>query len=190
MHHGLIKTLRNIVEEARVPKSSIVEKVEGIRPDDCTRPGDFVVLDFAEGGRHLVIDGVVTTVYRNFVLSKVAAIPRFAAKQVEDRKIRTGEDSPHRVSANHGGRHMLIPFAMEDGGRIGAHGHATLRMLAEYAVAKGKLPPPCNACIPLAPSRGGSYVGPQVASEALSLATPHLVPPGPTVPSPLCCCSG
>ena len=68
MHHGLIKTLRNIVEEARVPKSSIVEKVEGIRPDDCTRPGDFVVLDFAEGGRHLVINGVVTTVYRNSVL--------------------------------------------------------------------------------------------------------------------------
>ena len=41
----------------------------------------------------------------------------------------------------HGGRHMFIPFAMEDGGRIGAHGHAALRMLAKYAIAKGKLPP-------------------------------------------------
>ncbi len=46
-----------------------------MRPDDSTRPGDLVVLDFAEGGRHLIIDGVVTTVYRNSVLNKVASIP-------------------------------------------------------------------------------------------------------------------
>ena len=75
MHHGLIKTLRGIVEEAGVPKASIVEEARGMRPDDNTRPGDLVVLDFAEGGRHLVIDGVVTTVYKNSVLSKVATIP-------------------------------------------------------------------------------------------------------------------
>ncbi len=36
---------------------------------------------------------------------------------------------------------MLIPFAMEDGGRIGAHGLAALRMLAEYVVTMGKSPP-------------------------------------------------
>ena len=38
------------------------------------------------------------------------------------------------------GNHTLVPFAMEDGGRIGAHGQAVLRMLVEYAVAKGKMP--------------------------------------------------
>ncbi len=75
MHHGLIKTLRGHVEDSGVPKASIVEKARGMRPDDRTRPGDPVVLDFAEGGRHLIIDGVVTTVYRNTVLSKVATIP-------------------------------------------------------------------------------------------------------------------
>ncbi len=93
-----------------------------MRPDDCTRPGNLVVLDFAEGGSHLVIDGVVTIVYNNSVFSKVAAIPGFVAKQVEDKKFKTDKDSPYPVSASHGGRHKLIPFALEDGGRIGAHG--------------------------------------------------------------------
>ena len=40
---------------------------------------------------------------------------------------------------------------MEDGGRIGAHGQAALRMLAEYAVAKGKLPPLPARAAPLLP---------------------------------------
>jgi hypothetical protein len=70
---------------------------------------------------------------------------------VEDKKFKTDKDSPHPVSASHGGRHMLIPFAMEDGGRIGAHGHATLRMLAEDAVAKGKFPPMAARASPLLP---------------------------------------
>jgi len=62
MHHGMIKTLRGIVEESGVPKASIVEKARGLRHDDCFHPGDLAVLDFADGGRHLIIDGVVTTV--------------------------------------------------------------------------------------------------------------------------------
>ena len=48
MHHGLIKTLRNIVGDSGVPKASIVEEARGMRPDDRTRHGDLVVLDFAE----------------------------------------------------------------------------------------------------------------------------------------------
>jgi hypothetical protein len=46
---------------------------------------------------------------------------------------------------------MLIPVAMKDRGRIGAHGQATLRMLAEYVVAKGKLPPMYARATPLSP---------------------------------------
>ncbi len=68
MHHGLIKTLRSIVEEYGVPKASIAEEARGVRHDDRTRPGDLVVMIFVEGGRHLIIDGVVTTVYRNTIL--------------------------------------------------------------------------------------------------------------------------
>jgi hypothetical protein len=73
-----------IVEESGVPKASIVEEAMGTRPEDRTRPSDLVILDFAEEERHLIIDEVVTTVYRNSVLPKVAAIPCVAAKQVED----------------------------------------------------------------------------------------------------------
>ncbi len=151
MHHGLIKTLRGIVEESGVPKASIVEEARGLRPDDRSRPCDLVVLDFADGGRHLVLDGVITTFYRSTILSRVAVIPGFAAKQVEDMKFKADADSLHPVSSLHGERHRLIPFAMEDGGRIGAHGHATLRMLAEFAVAKGKLPPTSARDAPLSP---------------------------------------
>jgi hypothetical protein len=120
-----------------------------MRPDDRPRPGYLVVLDFAEGGQHLVIDGVVTTIYMNSVMSKVVVIPGFVAKQVEDMKFKVDEDSLHPMSVLHGGRHMLIPFAMEDGGRIGAHGQAALRMLAEYVVAKGKLFPMSACAAPL-----------------------------------------
>ena len=83
--------------------------------------------------------------YRNIIISKVSAIPRFAVKQVEDKKFKADADSASPVSTVHGGRHRLIPFAMEDGGRIGAHGLVALRMLAEYAVTKGKTPP-TSAC--------------------------------------------
>ena len=151
MHHGLIKTLRSIVEECGVPKEAIMEEARGLRLDDRTRPGDLVIMDFVDGGRHLVFDGVVTTVYMNSVLHKVVAIPGFAAKQVEDRKFKADADSPQPVSVQHGGRHRFIPFAMEDGGRIGAHGHAALRMLAEYDVAKGKTPPRSRSAAPPKP---------------------------------------
>jgi hypothetical protein len=109
-----------------VPKACIVEEARGLRPDDRSPTCDLVVLDFADGGRHFVFDGVISTVYRSTILPKVAVIPRFAAKQVEDMKLKADADSLHPVSSLHGGRHRLIPFAMEDGGRIGAHGHAAL----------------------------------------------------------------
>ena len=51
-----------------------------MRPDDRSRPCDLVVLDFADGGRHFVFDGVITTIFRNMILPKVAMIPGFATK--------------------------------------------------------------------------------------------------------------
>ena len=46
------------------------------------------------------------------------------------------------MSTIHGGDHVLIVlFSLEDGhGRIGAHGLALLKALAEYAVSSGKFP--------------------------------------------------
>jgi len=66
-------------------------------------------------------------------------------------KFKAYQDSLKPVSINHGGRHKLIPFAMDDGGRIGAHGHATLRMLAEYVVAKERLPAQTARVVPMLP---------------------------------------
>jgi hypothetical protein len=40
----------------------------GLRVRDASRPRDVVALDFFAEGRHLVIDGVVTTVYPNTIL--------------------------------------------------------------------------------------------------------------------------
>ena len=44
---------------------------------NATRPGDIVVLDIAAEGRHLIFDGVVTPVYRNSILSRVAVVPGY-----------------------------------------------------------------------------------------------------------------
>ncbi len=40
---------------------------------------------------------------------------------------------------------------MEDEGRLGAHAHATLKLLAEYAVSKGRLPPRARHVAPPLP---------------------------------------
>ena len=95
MHHGLIKSLRLIVEEIGVPKAAIVEKAPGLRDGDDTRPGDLIVLDFTAPGRHLILDGVVTTVYMNSIMSRVATVPEFAARQVENTKFKADQASAH-----------------------------------------------------------------------------------------------
>ena len=65
----------------------MVLEARGLRAVDSSRPGDVVALDFFADGRHLVIDAVMTTSYRNtIVLEKVAIVPGYAAKQTEDMK--------------------------------------------------------------------------------------------------------
>ncbi len=100
-----------------------------------------VALDFFADGKHLVIDAVVTIVDRNTVLDKVATTPGCAAKHAEDKKFLADRTSKQPTSAHHGGPHVLVSFAMEDGGRLGAHAHALLRTLATWALAKGRTPP-------------------------------------------------
>ena len=101
---------------------------------DKIRPGDIVVMDFYAHGRYLLLDGVATTVYRNMRLRETTEVPGYAAKLVEDRKFYADKASERHVARIHGGRHTLIPFAVDDGGRLGAHAHAFLHTLAEQAV--------------------------------------------------------
>jgi len=96
-----------------------------------------VVLDFYAPGRHLLLDGVVTTVYKNTRLRETTQVTEYAAKLVEDRKFYADKTSERHVARIHGGLHTLIPFAVEDGGRLGAHAQAFLCTLAERAVRQG-----------------------------------------------------
>ena len=93
-----------------------------------------MLLDFFGLGRHLVIDAVVSTVNQNTIVSKTSTIPGYVAKLAGDKKFKADEKSPERVSSKHGGDHVFVPFiAMEDGGTLGAHALALLKMLvAEY----------------------------------------------------------
>jgi hypothetical protein len=140
-HAGLVGVIKSILREAGVPDAAIVTEARGLRAADNSRPGDVVALDFFADGRHLVIDAVMTTVYRNTALEKVATVPGFAARQAEDRKFKADQTSSQPISAIHGGPHILVPFAVEDGGRLGEHAQALLRALATAALAKGRSPP-------------------------------------------------
>jgi hypothetical protein len=85
-HVGLVGVIKLILREAGVPDASVVTEARGLRAVDRSRPGDVVAIDFFADGRHLVIDTVMTTVYMNTMLERVATIPGYAAKQAEDRK--------------------------------------------------------------------------------------------------------
>ena len=105
---------------------------------DNSRPSDIMLLDYHALERHLLLDGVVTTAYMNTRQRETREIPGYAAKLVEDRKFYADEVSERPVAKIHGGRHTLVPFAVEDGGRLGAHAQAFLRSLVERAVRQGR----------------------------------------------------
>ena len=68
MHAGLVVVIVARLLMAGIPKSSIVVEKKGLSRPDRFRSGDVVVLDFYGPGRHLVIDAVISTVYRNTIL--------------------------------------------------------------------------------------------------------------------------
>ena len=116
LHSGLVNIIKTCLRDAGVPEASIVLEARGLRATDPSRPGDAVALDFFAYGRHLVIDAVITTVYRNYVFQQVAEVPGYATKQAEDGKFYADKTSSQLIVSVHGGHHVLAPFAMEDGG--------------------------------------------------------------------------
>jgi hypothetical protein len=72
---------------------------------DTSRPGDVVVLDFFAKGRHLLVDALVTTVYRNTILESASTIPGYGTKQVEDRKFQANRAATQPIGAIHGRTH-------------------------------------------------------------------------------------
>jgi len=134
-HAYLVGVIKVILREARVPDAYVVLEARGLRVAGRSRLGDVVALDFFADGRHLVIDVVMTRVYRNTILEKVATVPGYAAKKAEDMKFLADRTSRQPISAIHGGPHILAPFAIEDGGRLGAHAQALMLALASSAPA-------------------------------------------------------
>jgi hypothetical protein len=138
MHAGLVGVIRFILKDVWIPDMAIITKARGLRRANATRLGDVVVLDFLAEGKHFVIDVVVATVYRNIVLQKVASISGYTAKKYEARKFLANKNSTELIVAIHGGPHVLVPFAVGDDGRLGAHAQSLLRALATVALEKGR----------------------------------------------------
>jgi len=92
-----------------------------------------------------MIDAVVTLFFRNIVIHRIASIHGYAAKQAPDRKLlddmTSADGALEPIAAIHGGSHVLVPFAIEDGGRLGAHAQAILTAMATLALDKCMRPP-------------------------------------------------
>ena len=116
-----------LLRQAGAAKTDIVFEVSNPRQGDKTRPGDVVWLNFLGPGQHLLID--------------VCRIPGFAAKAVEYAKLDEDFRSSSPVSQCHdGGRHRLVPFVLEEGGRFGDHALvAILSEIADIGAETGKL---------------------------------------------------
>ena len=59
-----------------------------------------MVVNFFAEGRHLVVDAVVTIVYRNTILKSASTILGYAAKQVEEHKLLAYRASSQPISAS------------------------------------------------------------------------------------------
>jgi hypothetical protein len=86
-----------------------------------------IVLEFFLEGRHLVVDVVVTTVYRNTIFTNASTILGFTAKQVEDRKFLADRASSQPMSPSQGSMEALTSSS-------------PMRWKAEAALARTPLP--------------------------------------------------
>ena len=76
---------------------------------------------------------------RNGTLDRCASTPGYAARMREKEKFDDDRKSGDSVVSR---GHRLIPFVVEDGGRLGEHALALLRELAERGVREGRLRTP------------------------------------------------
>ena len=103
LHSGLVNIIETCLRDAGVPEAAIVLEARGLRAADRSRPGNVVTLDFFADGRHLVIDAVITTVYRNTDLQQVVDVPGYAAKQAKNMTLCSDKTSSQPIASVHGG---------------------------------------------------------------------------------------
>ncbi len=140
MHDRLVGFVRSVLKDVGIPDSAIVTEARGLKSADAIRHGDVVVLIFVVEGRHMVIDAVVTTKYRNTAFPQVVAIPGYAAKQAEDRKFYVDKTFHQPIATVYEGPRVFVTFAVEDGGRLEAHALALFKALATVALEKSRQP--------------------------------------------------
>jgi hypothetical protein len=169
LHSGLVKVLGSILRDASVPELMVVVEARGLRAAYRSISGDVVPPYFFADGRHMVIDAVMTSVYRITVLSRVVTILGYATKPAEYRKFLAGRTVRHPIAAPHNGPHVLVTFAIEEEGRLGARAQALLMALATTALAKGKTREPQNP-----PTHDGIPMGPMLTTTHLHLAPPSV----------------
>jgi hypothetical protein len=90
-------------------------------------------------------------------------------KHDDNKKILADMNSTEPIVSIHGGQHVKVPFAIEDGGRLGAHALSLLRALTTVAMEKGRRPPLAysKAMAPLAPTLASLWV------DDDTIACPH-----------------
>ena len=158
MHAGLVALIA-CNHTADVWCSQELLEKKGLRPGNMTRPpGDIVVLNFYGLGRHLIIDVVLSTVYRSVTLAQTCFIPGYAAKS--PRWLRIGSSTTTRSLP------IRCPCAclLCDGGwghigYLGAHALALLKQLAEqFAVSRGSFCTPDSRAPLTAPMQVSLWV--------------------------------
>ena len=77
---------------------------------------------------------MVTALYRNIAFSHVYVVLGYGAKLAEDHTFNADRTSHQAIVTVHGGPHVLVPFAVEDEGRLGAHALALLKAFATAAL--------------------------------------------------------
>jgi hypothetical protein len=98
-----VHVIRTISKDAGVLDAVVVVEARGLGAvDRSSMSRDVVALDFFANERHLIIDAVMTPVYRTTVLQKVAAVPRYATKQAENIKFLAYMTSTQIFVAPHG----------------------------------------------------------------------------------------
>ena len=98
MHAGLIACLQGVFKDAGVSASATVIEARGLGggEDRTSRPGDIVVLDYVAPDKHLLIDGVVTNVYKTTRLRETKLGPSRCTR-LEDLKFNADKISEHSV---------------------------------------------------------------------------------------------
>ena len=150
-----------------IPKTRILFEQAGLRPDR-TRPSDLTLFDYDGPGQRLYIDVTVRCPF-NATGFAHALRPGYRAARGERDKFHADARSAHPVATHC----RLVPFAMETGGRLGAHASA---MLMEWARrAAGLLP---SATARTAPSLAQKWSQSVVTTLKLSLVKLATSPTG------------